>query len=295
MPNEWLVDYPGAIKLPAHPSNFYTPENHGGVANKPLGWVLHTPEEPADAYPSTPYYFQTPGIQASTHYFAAYTGEIWQMVPERCAAIANGVKGKPYPSWASPSTSLNWQSLNVEIEGYGHSIHQTLIPGNAQWQGLLSLIRSRAAFYHIPLDREHIIGHYQVAFDRSDPGALFPWDALIRDLGSGDDMFVRFNGVTPLSGKTYGAGTNYFVSLFFDFPTLPKNAKAVELDVRIEPNTSGKVVWKDGNKRDFADEVNRYKPQSIVKVIPASDGRIFFDVFDAPVKFSVIGIVGFWV
>lgn len=289
-----VVGYPGAIWIPADPSNYYLPQNHNGIKNNPLCWVLHTPEEPADNIEVTPSYFQTPGIEASTHYYLDNDGDIYQMVSEENAAIANGVKGRPYPSWASTSTSLNWQSLNVEIEGYADSIQDTLIIGGPQWKSLLSLIKNRASVYNIPLDREHIIGHYQVASDRVDPGSGFPWDALICDLQGGDDMFNRFNGITPLSGKTYMVGKDWFVSLWVDFPKLPKTAKLVELDVRIDPSTPGEVLFKDGTNKAYADVVNRYKPQTIIKVIPGADGRVFFDINNAAVKFTVLGIVGYW-
>lgn len=173
-------DFPEAIVVPAHPTNFY---NRPCV---PKGWVLHTPEEPADQRPVTPYYFQTPGIQASTHYFVAFTGRVFQMVQEIATPIANGVKGKPYPPWASPALTLNAQTLSVEIEGYAANIDITLQSGSVQWQALVELIAERAWFHNIPLDRAHIIGHYQVSVDRSDPGARFPWAALMRDLGEMD-------------------------------------------------------------------------------------------------------------
>lgn len=286
---------PGAIWFPADPTNYYSYLNHAGVKNNPKGIVLHTPQEPANSYPSTPHYFQNPNLQASTHYFSAYTGDIYQMVNEEDAAIANGVKNKPYPSWADPLHSLNWQSVNVEIEGYDYNIQDTLIRGRPQWNGLLSLLSNRAAYYNIPLDREHIIGHYQVADDRSDPGAGFPWDALINDLQGGSDMFVRFNGVASyFTGKTYPIGPNNIMALWTDFPALPHNAKAVELDVRISPTSNGEVVFKDGNKA-YADALSTYKPQSIVRVIPGQNGIIYFDVNKAPITFFIIGIVGFWV
>jgi len=183
------ADYRHALIWPAHANNFYRPENRPNrQPNQPRGWVLHTPEEPVDGYPGTPNWFANPSANASTHYYVHGNGDVYQMVPESCAAIANGVLGKPYPKWADPNHSLNWQSLNVEIEGYAHNIHQTLEVGGPQWKGLVRLLSDRALAYGIPLDREHIIGHYQVASNRTDPGPLFPWDALIRDLQEEEEM-----------------------------------------------------------------------------------------------------------
>lgn len=172
--------FPDAIIAPAHPTNYYTPAGHGGVPNKPRGLVLHTPEEPADGYAYTPVFFADPNRQASTHYFISFTGDIYQMVPENCMAIANGVKGKPCPPWADPATSLNWQTINVEIEGYAAKMAKTCPPGTPQWKAIVRWIRVLSLKYAIPIDRIHDIGHYQVANDRTDPGTL-DIDGLVRE------------------------------------------------------------------------------------------------------------------
>lgn len=164
--------FPNAIVYPAHPTNYYTPAGHGGIPNNPKGLVLHTPEEPADNNPYTPKFFADPNRQASTHYFAAFTGDLYQMVPENCMAIANGVLGKPYPAWADPATSLNWQTLNIEIEGYAANMSVTCPRGSKQWNLVVIWIAILCSKYHIPIDRDHIIGHYQVASNRTDPGTL---------------------------------------------------------------------------------------------------------------------------
>lgn len=178
----FAADYQGAIVYPAHPSNYYLPQNHNNIPNRPRAWVLHTPEEPSDDNETTPAFFAGPNRQASTHYYLDSDGDVFQLVPESCGAIANGLRGRPPPSWADLSTSLNWQTLSVEIEGFASSIHETMPIEGVQYMALLRLIRDRAARWNIPLDREHIIGHYQVASDRTDPGLRFPWDDLMLDL-----------------------------------------------------------------------------------------------------------------
>ena len=183
------ADYPGAVVFPAHVTNAYNPLAHNGIPNKPRAFVLHTPEEPADNYPSTPHWFAQfhPQQAGSTHYFVSFTGTVYQCVPERWGAIANGLDGKPKPSWAVPG-SLNWQTLSVEIEGYAATIGQTLKVGAAQWEALVNLIRHRCTAYNIPLDREHIPGHYELSVNRSDPGATFPWSALMAEFQEEEDM-----------------------------------------------------------------------------------------------------------
>lgn len=176
-----MSDYPGAIDYPAHSTNVLNPP-----ANVPKGWVLHTPEEPADGYAGTPVWFARPNVGGSTHYFVSYLGFVFQCVAENVGAIANGVTpGKNYPVFATNFVSLNRQTLSVEIEGYAATIANTISP--AQKTALLNLIRHRCQAHGIPLDRQHIIGHYEVANNRSDPGTL-DIDALVAELQE-DDMF----------------------------------------------------------------------------------------------------------
>src|SRR5207344_2431627 len=102
-------------------------------------------------------------------------------------AIANGLNGKPRPSWAHAG-SLIWQTLNVEIEGYAATIQDTMVIGGPQWNALVALVRHRCKAWHIPMDRAHIMGHYELAVDRTDPGAGFPWVAFLAALNEEEDM-----------------------------------------------------------------------------------------------------------
>lgn len=173
------AEIPGAIVVEAHAVNYWRPDGHGGVPNKPRALFLHTPEEPADNVESTPAYFAQEHFNedgsrrlASTHYYVDSDGDLYQMVPENCAAIANGLDGKPLPAWALPGTSLNWQSLSWEIEGYAATIHETCRRGGKQWNTIVRNVESRTRKYQIPLDRAHVMGHYEVSTSRTDPGRL---------------------------------------------------------------------------------------------------------------------------
>lgn len=160
------ADYPGSILFPANVTNVLRP------VNKPKIIVLHTPEEPSDDNETTPWYFQKENLGASTHYYSDSDGDWYQMVPEFMGAIANGVRGKPYPVDTNPNISLNYQSVSVEIEGYAATIHLTCPRGGVQWNAVVSWVLWESETHSIPLDREHVIGHYEVANNRSDPGGL---------------------------------------------------------------------------------------------------------------------------
>lgn len=184
-------DYPWAIVYPAHPTNWYDPANHGGVPNRPRAFCLHTPEEPAgDNYPGTPIWFAGANRNGSTHYFVEAIEDpnrpgwckVYQCVPESFGAIANGkTPDKPWPAWADRSTSLNWQTLSIEIEGKAATIHLTMTP--MQLRTVVHLIQHRAAAHGFPVERT--FGHYEVSSQRTDPGALFPWAELRRQLAGG--------------------------------------------------------------------------------------------------------------
>lgn len=176
-------DYTGAWWLPAHADNIRPGTNHPKVL------VLHTPEEPVDQVEVTPRYFSRQIFitlpdgtvvqrRASTHYYASGgvgtqgDGDLYQMVREDQGAIANGVLGKPYPADTDPNISLNLQSLSIEIEGYAANIHLTCLPGTRQWATVVRWVESRSAKYNVLLDRAHVIGHQEVANNRTDPGGF---------------------------------------------------------------------------------------------------------------------------
>lgn len=179
-------DYPGAIVFPAAPGNY----GGYGRGNTPKAIVLHTPEEPADDYESTPAWFANPQAGASTHYYLDNDGDVYQMVPESDCPWANGNRGgvnrvwkgtiDAWPSWAEVGVSLNCQTISIEMEGYAASIGQTW--NERQHASLIAWIRNVAYRHNIPLDRDHIVGHFELATDRTDPGPTFPWDRVMADL-----------------------------------------------------------------------------------------------------------------
>jgi N-acetyl-anhydromuramyl-L-alanine amidase AmpD len=179
-------DYPGAIVVEAN--NYGFVQDGQPVYNRPKSWCLHTPEEEADEYPATPYYFENTNRMASTHYFVSWLGFVFQMVPEIHGAYANGVRNKAYPPWADPTVNLNLQTLSVEIEGYAATIHQTMKRGGPQWNALIELLAHRCLEFNLnPVD---MIGHYQIADNRTDPGSL-NINKVITDVENKIDEWTR--------------------------------------------------------------------------------------------------------
>ena len=160
--------YSGALVVQAHETNYYGPDS-GRPQCVPRAIVLHTPEEPADDYESTPVYFAQPSRQASTRWYLDNDGDLYNLVPEPWGAIANGLEGKPAPVYFAPF-SLNLQTDNIEIEGYAHSLHQTMT--QQQWASLVDWCVWCCLRWNIRPDRQHILAHYDLSIQRSDPG---PW------------------------------------------------------------------------------------------------------------------------
>jgi len=83
-------------------------------------------------------------------------------------------------AWAAGNWDLNQRSINIEVEGHAAT-------GSADYiwayQRTAALVRYLAAKYHIPLDRQHIIGHDNVpgplagytAGMHYDPAAFWNW------------------------------------------------------------------------------------------------------------------------
>lgn len=132
----------------------------------------------AGSFPGCLSWMQNPASQASAHYLVTKSGRIIQMVKEGDKAWHAGAVNKP--NWSLyDGTNPNLYTLGIEHEGQ---------PGDAmpeeQYQATLFLHKELTAKYGIPIDTEHIIGHYRIdSVNRPNcPGPKFPWDKLFKDL-----------------------------------------------------------------------------------------------------------------
>lgn len=132
----------------------------------------------AGSFPGCLSWMQNPVSQASAHYLVTKSGRIIQMVKEGDKAWHAGAVNKP--TWSLyDGTNPNLYTLGIEHEGQ---------PGDVmpeeQYQATLFLHKELTAKYGMPIDTEHIIGHYRIdSVNRPNcPGPGFPWDRLFRDL-----------------------------------------------------------------------------------------------------------------
>jgi hypothetical protein len=158
-------DYPVAAWVPASPANYST-------ANRPHDYpvdmiVIHDIEGSAG---SAIQEFQNPATQASAHYVVSAAGDITQMVAEHDIA------------WHAGNWDYNTRSIGIEHEGFACCNYYT----TAEYLASAKLAASICSRWGVPMDRTHVIGHYQVpdpnnpgqfggAGHHTDPGAYWDW------------------------------------------------------------------------------------------------------------------------
>lgn len=182
-----LVAPHNTIWFPADPSNY---GGYNGRENVPAALVLHTPEEPADDWESTPNWFANPAANASTHYYADNDGDLYQMVSDSVPAWAQNVKASQRHWKGQPQVPAPWamdgnnnvHALSIEIEGYAHNFTFA----DPQFTSVAKWMAHKSIQYDIPLDRDHVVGHEELATHKSDPGialGTFGIDSLIAEAG----------------------------------------------------------------------------------------------------------------
>ncbi|MDN5332206.1 MAG: N-acetylmuramoyl-L-alanine amidase [Tepidanaerobacteraceae bacterium] len=127
-----------------------------------------------------------PKAQASAHYLVTRDGRIFQLVKDENTAWHAGMVNRPY--WQLyDGTNPNYYTIGIEHEGFPNKDLT-----EAQYQASLSLHRLLIQRYDIPIDNEHIVGHYRIDSVRKAncPGPKFPWDRLFNDLRKGDEENV---------------------------------------------------------------------------------------------------------
>jgi N-acetyl-anhydromuramyl-L-alanine amidase AmpD len=125
---------------------------------------------------------------SSAHYIIRSSdGDITQQVREANAA------------WHAGNISYNRRSIGIEHEGYANAATRWYT--DAMLTASAKLVADICRRYSIPIDRDHIIGHYQVpdpyhaglfggSDHHTDPGPGWPWDRYIQ-------MVQSYSGQAP--------------------------------------------------------------------------------------------------
>ena len=160
------ADYPIASSRSASTSN-YT------VANRPHDYpvdiiVIHDIE---GSYGSAIRAFRNPARHASAHYVISYRGQITQMVAEKDIA------------WHAGNWDYNTRAIGIEHEGFAYTYG---LYTSAEYHASAHLAASICSRWGVPMDRRHVIGHYQVpdpyhpglyggSDHHTDPGPYWRW------------------------------------------------------------------------------------------------------------------------
>lgn len=151
-------------------------------------------------------WLQNPASGASAHFVISKTGIITQLVDIRESAWINGTRLKKEdkgPGWYGDAklqlvrerkTNANLYSVGIEHEGIWSQSKGRLT--DEQFKATVWLHKyiiaeiKRIYGTDIIIDREHIVGHYQIDPIRKPncPGQNFQWDELIKELKGAEEM-----------------------------------------------------------------------------------------------------------
>ncbi len=164
------TDWPPAVWVPASTAN-YTVANR--AHDYPIDMiVIHDIE---GSYASAINMFQDPKRAGSAHYIISYHGLVTQMVAEKDIA------------WHAGNWDYNTRAIGIEHEGFAYTPGLFTVPEYRRSAELAASICSR---WGVPLDRAHVIGHYQVpdpdhpglfggSEHHTDPGPYWNWTYYI--------------------------------------------------------------------------------------------------------------------
>lgn len=150
-------------KVPAYPGN-YTPGRNGVKIDRV---VIHVAD---GTYEGTLAWFASQKCDTSAQYTVGMDGRLGQSVEESDTAYHSGL-------W-----SMNQRSIGIEHEGQPSKT--PWVPSQAQLIKSAALVAEICRRHSIPIDREHIIGHFEVIPGRAArancPGKTWPWERYLQ-------------------------------------------------------------------------------------------------------------------
>jgi N-acetyl-anhydromuramyl-L-alanine amidase AmpD len=108
-------------------------------------------------------WFANPASQVSAHFGIGRNGEIHQYVKEEDTAWHAGRVDSPSAKFVKPNINPNLYTIGIEHEGGSKDIWT-----DAMKKASSLLIREICQRWQIPIDRDHIIGHYQIYSKKPD-------------------------------------------------------------------------------------------------------------------------------
>ncbi|RFM36428.1 N-acetylmuramoyl-L-alanine amidase [Chitinophaga silvisoli] len=171
----------------------FSPNFTAGRKNyTPFAIVIHIMD---GTLTGTDSWFSNPASKVSAHYGVGQQGEVHQYVKETDSAWH---AGRVYtPSWSLIKTSNgqyinpNYYTIGIEHEGKGDTPWS-----DAMYAASAALIRDIADRWHIPLDRQHVIGHHEIYGAKTCPGTKVDLNKLI--------ALANGNHTTPVNNDDDG-------------------------------------------------------------------------------------------
>ena len=163
------ADYPGAVWRPAASCNYTNSNRENSYDIHKI--VIHVAEGP---YSATQRWFKNCAAQASAHYVVSRKGGVAQCVSDEDIA------------WHAGWWDTNTHSIGIEHAGYANNPDSF---SKEMYHASAKLSAWCCKQYKIPIDRTHIIGHYQVpgcpysgggAACHTDPGPYWNWTKYMR-------------------------------------------------------------------------------------------------------------------
>lgn len=135
------ADYPSARWVPAAPTNYTVADRQHDYQIDFI--IIHDIEGTASSAITA---FQTPTRHGSSNYVIAYNGQITEMVAEKDIA------------WHAGNWDYNTHAIGIEHAGYAATGGFT----SAEYHASAHLAASICSRWGVPMNRRHVIGHYQV-------------------------------------------------------------------------------------------------------------------------------------
>lgn len=126
----------------------------GRKGYRPEGVVIHIMD---GTLAGTDSWFANPASQVSAHYGIGRTGEVHQYVKEEDTAWHAGRVDAPVWGLIKPNINPNLYTIGIEHEGKPDDVWT-----DAMKQASAVLIREICQRWQIPIDRAHVVGHFEI-------------------------------------------------------------------------------------------------------------------------------------